>query len=101
VLHHLVRRRIRLRPSTIRNMGMFRSSSNIKTRDAFMLPVTLENVVYDVVSNEVGSALHLDERRREAWREPIRDQQNNPSPYIRGLAKLYPHWLSLFYPAKP
>jgi hypothetical protein len=32
----------------IRNVGVFRSSSNIKTRDAFMLPVTLEDVVDDV-----------------------------------------------------
>jgi hypothetical protein len=63
-----------------------------------MLPVTLKDVVDDVVGNEVGNGLYLDERRRKTWQEPMRIQHNNPSPYIQGFAKPCPHWLLLFYP---
>jgi hypothetical protein len=66
-----------------------------------MLPVTLEDVVNGCVGNVVGSVLHLDESERGTWQEPMRDHQNSPSPYILGIAKLYPHWLLLFYSAKP
>jgi hypothetical protein len=101
MFHHLTRRRVRLRPTTIRNACVLRSSSNIETQNAFMLPVTLEDVVDDIVGNDIGNGLHLDGRRRETWQEPMRIQHNNPSPYIQGLAKPCSHWLLLFYPAKP
>jgi hypothetical protein len=65
VLQHLKRKRVRLRATTIRNPCVLRSSSNIETRNAFMLPVTLEDVVDNIVGNDVGDGLHLDGRRRE------------------------------------
>jgi hypothetical protein len=63
--HHLVWSRIRLRLPTIKNAGVFRSTSNIKMRYAFMLPVSLEDVIEDAVGNEVGWVLHQIELKGE------------------------------------
>jgi hypothetical protein len=65
VLQHLTRRRIRLRATAIRNTCVLRSSSNIEMQNVFMLPVTLEDVVNDVIGNDVGDGLHLGGRRKE------------------------------------
>jgi hypothetical protein len=40
----------------IRNAGVFRSTSSIKT---FMLPVSLEDIVKGAVGNKVGWVLHV------------------------------------------
>jgi hypothetical protein len=58
MFHHLIHRRIRLRPPMIRNTGVFRSTNNIKMRYAFMLLVTLEDVVDSSVGDIVGWVLH-------------------------------------------
>jgi hypothetical protein len=65
IFYHLTRRRKRLRPAMIRNACVPRSSSNIETQNMFMLPVTLEDVVDDVVGNNVRNGLHLNGRRKE------------------------------------
>jgi hypothetical protein len=65
MFHHLICRRIRLRPPTIRNTGVFRSTNNIKTRYMFMLSVTLEDVVDGLVGDVVGWVLHLIESKKK------------------------------------
>jgi hypothetical protein len=67
VLQHLARRWVRLRAATIRDPGVLRSSSHVKARNALMLPVALEDVADDVVSDDVRNGLHEDDRSRKTW----------------------------------